>query len=366
MRIIIVFFLAVVSATQAWAERYEFASPAWQRNASDVAVVDYLGQRALRIKGGYATLKSVELSNGLIEFDMAVSADRGFSGAIFRVQDLDNYEHFYIRPHQSGNPDANQYTPVFNGVSAWQLYHGKGYGTPVEYRFDAWMHIKIAFADDHAEIFINSDEPVLIVDDLKRQAGSGGVGVGASNFAPAYFANFAASPLPADYRFATFAREHPPAPETMVMSWRVSDAFDSRMLDGVIKLSDAFAGERSWTRLAAENDGITNLARVQGLGSDGNTAIARLQLTSAVPQTKGLSFGYSDRVAVYVNGTLVYSGSNFYESRDYRYLGTMGLFDKIYLPLEAGENEVWFAVSEAFGGWGILAQFDDLQGLSIR
>ena len=150
------------------------------------------------------------------------------------------------------------------------------------------------------------------------------------------------------------------------MSWRVSAAFDSRMLDGVIKLSDAFAGERSWTRLAAENDGITNLARVQGLGSDGNTAIARLQLTSAVPQTKGLSFGYSDRVAVYVNGTLVYSGSNFFESRDYRYLGTMGLFDKIYLPLEAGENEVWFAVSEAFGGWGILAQFDDLQGLSIR
>jgi len=37
------------------------------------------------------------------------------------------FEHFYIRPHQSGNPDANQYTPVFNGVSAWQLYHGALY-----------------------------------------------------------------------------------------------------------------------------------------------------------------------------------------------------------------------------------------------
>ena len=62
----------------------------------------------------------------------------------------------------------------------------------------------------------------------------------------------------------------------------------------------------------------------------------------------------------------IYSGSNFYRSRDYRYLGTIGWFDKVYLPLEAGENEIWFAVTEAFGGWGIQAQFDDLEGISLH
>ena len=47
-----------------------------------------------------------------------------------------NYENFYIRPHQSGNPDANQYQPVFNGSASWQLYYGPEYAAPVEYRYD--------------------------------------------------------------------------------------------------------------------------------------------------------------------------------------------------------------------------------------
>ena len=46
--------------------------------------------------------------------------------------------------------------------------------------------------------------------------------------------------------------------------------------------------------------------------------------------------------------------------------GTIGLFDKIYLPLREGDNEVWFAVSERFGGWGIQAEFDDRQGIRVR
>jgi hypothetical protein len=43
-------------------------------------------------------------------------------------------------------------------------------------------------------------------------------------------------------------------------------------------------------------------------------------------------------------------------SRDYRYLGTIGYFDNVTLPLEAGKNEICIAVSEAFGGWGIMGR----------
>ena len=42
------------------------------------------------------------------------------------------------------------------------------------------------------------------------------------------------------------------------------------------------------------------------------------------------------------------------------YLGTIGLFDSVALSLNAGENEIWIAVSEAFGGWGIMATITDL------
>lgn len=357
-------FLLVSNALRA--EQYSFDSDAWQVRAQEASVVDYLGQRALLLQGGAATLKDVDMANGVIEFDIAVSPQRGFAGGRFRVVDPDNFEHFYIRPHQSGNQDANQYNPVFNGLSAWQLYHGEGYGTPVAYRFNEWMHIKIVYSGMHADIYVDSDTPSIRVRDLKRPYASGGVGVDASNLAPAYFTNFAVSALPGDYEFALKAVEPEDRHAETVMSWSVSDAFDGGGLEGVHRLGANLKTGRQWTTLAAGPRGITNLARIQGVSQEKNTAFARLTITSDNKQLKGLSLGYSDAIAVFANDTLLYSGSNGYMSRDYRYLGTIGLFDKVYLPLEAGENEIWFAVTEAFGGWGIMAHFDDLEGISLR
>ena len=67
-----------------------------------------------------------------------------------------------------------------------------------------------------------------------------------------------------------------------------------------------------------------------------------------------------------MNGRLVYGGSNQYLTRDYRYLGTIGLFDDLYVSLSPGPNEVWFAVSESFGGWGILGVVDDPARITIE
>ena len=93
------------------------------------------------------------------------------------MQDVGNYENFYLRPHQSGNPDANQYTPVFGGVSAWQLYHGDGYAAPMTYPYGAWIPMKIVVSGDRAEIYVDSDEPVLVVQDLKRDQAAGSIGL---------------------------------------------------------------------------------------------------------------------------------------------------------------------------------------------
>jgi hypothetical protein len=57
------------------------------------------------------------------------------------------------------------------------------------------------------------------------------------------------------------------------------------------------------------------------------------------------------------------AGADDYRSRDYRFLGTIGYFDELYLPLKKGENELIFAVSEDFGGWGIKALFEDPVGI---
>ena len=74
----------------------------------------------------------------------------------------------------------------------------------------------------------------------------------------------------------------------------------------------------------------------------------------------------SDEASVFVNGVPLYGGTNRCQSRDYRYLGTIGLFDEVYLPLRDGRNEVRFVVTEAFGGWGLQARFEDTQGIEFQ
>ena len=336
-----------------------FDDDSWEFEAADFELVEYLGQHALRLRGGMALLPDQDIENCLVEFDIAVANERGFAGLVFRVQDGQNFEHFYIRPHQSGNPDANQYTPVFNGVSGWQLYHGAGYGAPVDYRYDEWMHVKVIFAGSKAKVYIDSDEPVLHVNDLKREERGGAIGLHSANFSSVHFANFKMTPLAKAYVFPPAAEATDAAIDGLVTSWQVSDAFDGAMLAGSTILEAAQKDSRSWSPLDAEKTGITNLARVQGRGEGKDTVFARVVVSSDDPAVRELALGYSDVAAVFVNDTLVYKGNNTYQSRDYRYLGTMGLFDRVALPLKEGENEIWIAVSEAFGGWGLMATITD-------
>jgi hypothetical protein len=68
---------------------------------------------------------------------------------------------------------------------------------------------------------------------------------------------------------------------------------------------------------------------------------------------------------VYLNGRPVYRGAAVWRSRDYKFLGTIGLHDELILPLERGDNHVWIAVSEDFGGWGVTMQLLETPGVQI-
>lgn len=341
-----------------------FSSDAWQINSPGHLVTDYLGKEALYMNTGIATLKDVSIKNGIIEFNIAFPGQRGFAGAFFRSTDEQNYEDFYMRPHQSGNPDANQYTPVFNGTSGWQLYHGEGYGSPVTYAFNRWISIRIIFWEEQGQIFINDmNEPAIFIKKFKRTPIAGKLGFRTS-LTPAYFSNFRYSVLE-ESPFEQIAELPDQTPRGMVTGWQVSAPFSAEELEGIESLETDKWGDMEWRHLKSEASGITNLARLSGTGIEANTVFARINIDSDEKQTKKLSFGYSDKVKVFVNGVLVYGGDNSFRTRDYRYLGTVGLFDELYIPLEEGENRVSFAVTENFGGWGIIAQFEDLDGITI-
>ncbi|MFC1484639.1 hypothetical protein ACFL6Q_06295 [Candidatus Neomarinimicrobiota bacterium] len=342
-----------------------FDSDRWLIEAEESRIEDFKGQRSLFIQGGGAVIRDSEFLDGIIEYDVVLPDDRGFTGAVWRWQDWVNYEEFYLRSHQSGNPDANQYTPVFNGLAGWQLYHGPGYGVPVEYVFNEWQHVKLVVSGQQAEVYLEDmAQPLLFIPELKRESLTGLVGISAGFFAPARFANFSYTAL-----------DQPPlvgpAPESVetspgtVTSWQVSNIFDEAALAEKTRLDAGDKASLAWSDLNSESTGITNLARVAVIGEQANTVYARVVVNSEKKQVRQVHFGYSDRVRVYLNDLLLYTGDNTYRSRDYRYLGTIGYFDELYLPLKKGRNELWFAVSESFGGWGIQARFEDLTGITL-
>ena len=364
---IILSILTLLGATTAYSQTVPFDSDRWDIQGSESRVEEYRGQKALYLKGGYATLKDVEFTNGIIEFDIAVTGERGFMGAFWRMQSSGNFEEFYIRPHQSGNPDANQYTPAFFGNTAWQLYYGEDYSAPVKYIFNEWMHIKIVVSGKQAEIYIRDmEKPAVIVHELKRDVKAGKIGVlNPGNFTHAHFANFRFKLLE-NIKLASKSKEPEIPPAGTIMSWQVSSTIDEKSLENKFLLSDTGRQNLTWTTIGCEKTGIANLARIQGIQPNKNTVFAKVTIRSDNDQIKKIQFGYSDRIKVYCNNHLIYGGSNDYQSRDYRYLGTIGYFDAVYLPLKKGENELWLAVSENFGGWGIMAKIEDMSGIAFK
>ena len=99
-----------------------------------------------------------------------------------------------------------------------------------------------------------------------------------------------------------------------------------------------------------------------------NCAFARIIIQSDKDQVKKVTFGFSDKVRLYFNDQLLFSASDTWRSRNYRFLGTIGYYDEIYLPLKKGDNELWLAISEAMpdDGWGVQAKFSDMEGISLK
>jgi hypothetical protein len=362
----IALFIFLALSTQTQAQIVPIDSDRWEVQARESKVVEHLGRQSRYIKGGLAVVKDSQFTDGVIEFDIALVPERGFMGAFWRMQDLGNYEEFYFRPHQSGNPDANQYQPVFNGNAGWQLYYGEAYSAPIKYDFNQWMHVKIVVSGKNAEVYIKDmNTPALFVSEQKREIKSGKVGFSAGNFANGYFSNFSFTPID-NPPLKGKAKAPEQAPAGTVMSWMVSSSIEGKSLEKKYQLTESDKKQLSWKKLDCESTGLANLGRLQGIEDNKNTVFARLIIQSDSEQVKKIRFGFSDEVKAYFNDRLIYGGNDLYQSRDYRFLGTMGFFDELYLPLKRGDNELWLAITENFGGWGVKAMFEDMSGIKIK
>ena len=181
---------------------------------------------------------------------------------------------------------------------------------------------------------------------------AGSIGLNAGQ--PVHFANFS---------YQLDERSYPEAAAKVVddpqviTSWQLSRAVGNDLFQEISEIDDQLRQKLSFKTYPTEASGLMNIARHIKSAEGATTTVARLEINSSKDEIKGLLFGYSDQVKIFVNGKLQYGGQNVYRSRDYRYLGTIGYFDAVFLDLKAGKNEVLFVVQENFGGWGLQAKW---------
>jgi len=355
---VLMFFILVDTFAQ---QSTQFDSANWQFLNDNYTVERYKGKDAIRLKNNQAIYKAGQIKNGIIEFDVAFPDARAFVGVAFRMKDERNYEEFYLRPHQSGNPDANQYCPAYNGVTSWQLYTGDGYSAPTSYLFENWIHCKLVLSNQLMDVYITDMRKPAFTTTLKRPVDKGDIALYAA-VGEARFSDFKLTANEPSLSAPVKTIDNVPG---VISSWHVSNVFNEAKIDSIME-----AGMRpdalTWQRASADLNGLVNLATVSNWTRTNNTVLVKLVVYADKPLVKKLTLGFSDRVKLYLNNQILFAGQDKFQSRDYRFLGTVGFYDDVYLHLKKGKNELLIAVSEDFGGWGIQAKIEDQKGIRIE
>jgi len=337
----------------------------WDIQARSYVIETYKGQKAIYLQGGGMRWKNNKFKNGTIEYDIHLKKVQAFPGVSFRVDENFNGEEFYVRPHLPGKPDANQVAPITHGITPWQLYFGPKYSFPYEYTYDDWTHVKIVVNEGRAQVFLDHATKPNLSWNLFHDPKAGDLGLRGGNQTGMHIANISINPEATQLKDFNPIERKPI--DGLVSTWSISDRFEESELQNSNKIKKLIESRQWKYSVSVEEGTAANISRKASLlkNRKKNTVFAKLEFNSDRKQTKLFHFGYSDRVVVILNGKPMYWGTNRWRSRDYRYLGTVGLFDAVYLNLKKGKNTLYLAISEDFGGWLVTGKFNNKEGLEF-
>ncbi len=326
----------------------DFGSNRWTITAGKVQ--EHLGRQAFQ---GTAFLNDVQFGDGTIEVDVAVVSDRArsYPGLLFRVTPGQNWERFYIRPHrQMLYADTLQYVPAYNGVDSWQLYSGPGYTAGAAIPVNAWFRVRIEISGDRARVFIgDSTDPALSIPRLSHGRSAGALGVMGPVDGSAFFSNFSyRQGDPPDF-------EDMPPPDVApgaIVDWQVSQPFRAGRIELDRTPEEQGLGDPGWRQVKADENGLVDIGRLYPRSGEPDAVFAKTVLTAEKEEARKIDLGYSDIVSVFLNGRLLFQANSQYQGRDSSFLGVVGYFDSLDLPLKKGDNELLLGVAEVSGGWG--------------
>jgi len=178
-------------------------------------VVTYRGRTALQLlplpgkengdEDMLAIVNGTSFKDGTIEFEVAGTPSagakpdmRGFIGIAFRVQSHGNgFECFYLRPSNGRSDEQLRRNHSLQYVSepdyGWQRLRTENPGVYESYADmvpGQWTKVKVEVKGTKARLYVNgSDQPGLIVNDLKRGESSGQIALWSHTSTEGFFSN---------------------------------------------------------------------------------------------------------------------------------------------------------------------------------
>lgn len=302
--------------------------------------------------------------DGAIEAEVQLTGHRAFVYARFRDAGDGNWEEIYLRAHKSDLPDALQYTPVISFASQWQIFHGPGATASIPLDAERWTRLRLEFAGSALVVFWgDGEEPAMVVPRLAHPPRPGTVAL--RGFIP----RGSEAPFAARMRKVRVEPGTPLSPSAREALARVAAAgessaspfFDDWMVGprftADTKTSATLPTVSAWNPIATEHDGKVLFHRL-GSGDGIDAVVARHVVEVDAAKTRSLDLGFSDAVTVFVNGRPLAALDQSYRFDAPRVQGVMGWHQaRLFVPLEAGRNELQFVVTDSFGGWGLMARW---------
>ena len=374
---LLTFALAASAPAEASARPLPFGDGGWKTTDPKARVETLGGREALRLTSAMSIRRDVDLQDGTIEVDLWSTGERAFAYIHFRMQSEAESEAIYFRLHKTRLPDAVQYDPFYQRVGNWQLFHGPESTAAAEIPAGRWMHVRLVLSGEKAALFYgDSPEPVLTVPKLARGTKGGfialrsflGANIKGEVEPPSSFANFVVRNDAVDYDFSKIVETKNPALPGLVTKLRLSPGFVPP--EGPVRaLAGPSSPSEAWPLANVLPSGLVIIGSQVKVPEKARryASIAAFRVRAAAAGVRRLRLGFSDEVSVFLNGQILFSGDQRYVFNFPRQEGLIHLDQaSVYLPLKKGDNEVRLVVSEVFGGWGLMAQFEDPTGLVIE
>ncbi len=358
---------AAVSAYAGKSMKISLGEDGWETK-NDVKFVEYQGRESIHLKGGFnnspsAQLKELEFAEGTIEFDISIDAANSvFPGIEFHItEDGSQFERIYFRPGNNHQINSFQYHPVYQGEHPWQLYgqHQRDLSIPNK----EWFHVKVEVWGSQMAFYVEGQGlPVFWTETLQSGSSKGGI-----RFAGA--GDYHVSNLKVTKRKASGSESFNPVswdlPDNYLSRWQVSPllALEGDEKKVVRNRFSDLSGD--WKTIEAEARGLINITRHIPKTAAHTAVLAKTVVHSDKQQSKKLFFGYSDRIELFLNGELVFSGNNTFRAKTSKMRSRPHIDnDQIVLELKEGKNELEAIVYERFGGWALMAKFESLEGIN--